>query len=70
LTNQKIPNFTKWANAFCHGQRSLKKAKFFEVGHEMASLATLEPCTKLENVAVVDEISCVKRRGLGVKRAI
>jgi len=35
------PNYTKWPNAFFHGQRGSKTAKFFEIGHEMANLATL-----------------------------
>jgi len=29
---KKWPNFTKWPNAFFHGQRSLKMTKFFENG--------------------------------------
>jgi len=38
---EKWPNFTKWPNAFFHGQPSLKMDNFFEIGHEMANLATL-----------------------------
>jgi len=38
---KKWPNFTKWPNAFFHGQPSLKMDNFFEIGHEMANLATL-----------------------------
>jgi len=48
---KKWPNLTKWPNAFFHGQRSLKMAKFFEIGHEMSNLATLVvsfPCASRE----------------------
>jgi len=38
---QKLPNFIKWPNVFSHGQRTSKTAKFFEIGHEIANLATL-----------------------------
>jgi len=38
---KKWPNFTKWPSVLSHGQRISKMAKFFEIGHEMANLATL-----------------------------
>ena len=38
---KKWPNFAKWPNVFFHGQPSSKMAKFFEIGHEMANLASL-----------------------------
>jgi len=36
-----MPNFTQWPSAFLHGQRTSKIAKYFEIGHEKANLATL-----------------------------
>jgi len=38
---EKMAKFIKWQNAFFHGQCTSKMAKFFEIGHEMANLATL-----------------------------
>jgi len=38
---KKLPNFTQWSSAFLHGQRTSKMANFFEIGHEMANLASL-----------------------------
>jgi len=37
---KKLPN-TQWPSAFLHGQSTSKMAKFFEIGHKMANLATL-----------------------------
>jgi len=39
--SDKLPNFTQWPSAFLHGQRTSQMAKFCEIGHEMANLATL-----------------------------
>jgi len=40
---KKLAKFYKMAkaNVFFHGQRNKKMAKLFEIGHEMADLATL-----------------------------
>jgi len=38
---EKNAKFRQWPRAFLHGQRTSKIAKFFEIGHEKASLATL-----------------------------
>jgi len=37
-----MAKFHKMAKCVFHGQRTSKMAKFFEIGHEMANLATLE----------------------------
>jgi len=49
---KKWPKFTKWPEAFFHGQRTLKMAKFFEIGHEMANLATLHRCLHQSHAAI------------------
>jgi len=36
-----MAKFYKMAKCFFHGQRISKMAIFFEIGHEMANLATL-----------------------------